>query len=432
MLSGVGYASTHDPNVFVFPGVGYDYTFEGPFNNGVITVPIYRNDLEPNDDNWNFIGNPYPSAIDADLFLSANSAVATNVNGTDYYLNGYTDGAIFLWSQNTAPSSTANGNQNLNFSGLDYAIINGSGQTAGGDGVIPNRFIPSGQGFFVSMSNVASATLVSGDIYTANVIFNNAMRVTGNNTQFFRQSGKPKSSDKTNSNKIWVDLTSDNGVFSQILVGYVNGATNSFDGAYFDAPRNLTAKTASALYSLIPENPSKYAIQGKDPNSLNHGEVIPLGFYTAITEATLYKLSIAQLEGDFLTSNPIYLKDNLLHKVHNLSESNYSFTSEVGEFKDRFEIVFRSETLSDTEALLNSNKLTIIELNDGRVQLKTNSTLNIKSVQILDILGRTLYQLKGSSATEIYTLSNLCQSTYIAKVELSNGQVITKRAIKRY
>jgi hypothetical protein len=165
---------------------------------------------------------------------------------------------------------------------------------------------------------------------------------------------------------------------------------------------------------------------------LNHGEVIPLGFYTAITEATLYKLSIAQLEGDFLTSNPIYLKDNLLHKVHNLSESNYSFTSEVGEFKDRFEIVFRSETLSDTEALLNSNKLTIIELNDGRVQMKTNSHLNIKSVQILDILGRTLYQLKGSSTTEIYTLSNLSQSTYIAKVELSNGQVITKRAIKRY
>jgi Mrp family chromosome partitioning ATPase len=73
-----------------------------------------------------------------------------------------------------------------------------------------------------------------------------------------------------------------------------------------------------------------------------------------------------------------------------------------------------------------------VGVNDGRVQMKTNSQLNIKSVQILDILGRTLYQLKGSSATEIFSLSNLSQSTYIAKVELSNGQVITKRAIKRY
>jgi hypothetical protein len=103
----------------------------------------------------------------------------------------------------------------------------------------------------------------------------------------------------------------------------------------------------------------------------------------------------------------------------------------VGEFNNRFEIMFRSEALSDTDAQLNSNKLTIIELNDGGVQMKTNSTLNIKSVKILDVLGRTLYQLKGSSTTEIYNLSNLSQSAYIAKVELSNGQIITKRAIKR-
>jgi hypothetical protein len=46
--------------------------------------------------------------------------------------------------------------------------------------------------------------------------------------------------------------------------------------------------------------------------------------------ATLYKLSIAQLKGDFLTSNPIYLKDNFLNKIHNLETSDYSFTSEVG------------------------------------------------------------------------------------------------------
>jgi hypothetical protein len=164
---------------------------------------------------------------------------------------------------------------------------------------------------------------------------------------------------------------------------------------------------------------------------LNLGEVIPIGFYTAITGATLYKLSVAQFEGDFLSSNTVYLKDNLLHKVHDLTTSDYSFTSEVGEFNNRFEIMFRSEALSDTDAQLNSNKLTIIELNDGGVQMKTNSTLNIKSVKILDVLGRTLYQLKGSSTTEIYNLSNLSQSAYIAKVELSNGQIITKRAIKR-
>ena len=432
MQPGVGYASTHNSSIFNStpgcPGLNCNikYSFNGPFNNGVVKVPVYRNDSELNDTNSNFIGNPYPSAIDVDAFFDLNAYNASsNPNGT-------LEGTIYLWSQNTAPSSTANGNQNLNFSDLDYAIINGVDGIAGGDGIIPNRFIPSGQAFFVNYSNYGATVAVNGDIKTGEVIFNNSMRIADgtSNSQFFRTSSGPLKTKKA-FNKIWVNLTSDNGVFSQVLVGYIDGATNSFDGAYFDAPRNLSPKTASALYSTISENQSKYAIQGKDPNSLNLDEVIPLGFYTAITGATLYKLSIAQIEGDFLTSNTMYLKDNLLNKVHNITESDYSFTSEVGEFKDRFEIVFQSESLSDIEAQLNINKLTIIELNDGRVQIKSNSNHTIDNVEILDLLGRTLYQLKGTSTTEIYNLNTLSQSTYIAKVELSNGQIIIKKAIKR-
>jgi len=194
---------------------------------------------------------------------------------------------------------------------------------------------------------------------------------------------------------------------------------------------NLTPKTASALYSLMLNDQSKYAIQGKDANSLNLNESIPLGFYTAITGATLYKLTLAQLKGDFLTSNPIYLKDHLMNVVHNLLESDYTFTSEVGEFNDRFEIVFKSETLSDIEMQSNAKNLTIIELANGHVQFKTNNNLNISSVKILDILGRTLYLLNGSNPSEVYDLSKLSQTAYIAKVELSNGQIITKRALKR-
>src|SRR5690606_26685979 len=170
MQPGVGYAATHSEDVFVFSGIGYDYTFDGPFNNGIITVPVYRNDDEPDDNNWNLIGNPYPSAIDANLFLAANANIDANVT-TPYSI----DGAIFLWSQNTAPSDTANGNQALNFSDADYAIINGTGQTAGGDGITPERKIPSGQAFFVSMSDTApDAVPFAGNIFTADVLFNNS------------------------------------------------------------------------------------------------------------------------------------------------------------------------------------------------------------------------------------------------------------------
>ena len=436
MQPGVGYATTLTEFAYNnAPGISNKRiraaTFQGPFNNGVKTVPIYRNDFELNDYNWNLIGNPYPSAINADLFLAANSAIATDVVSTKSM-----NGAIFLWSQKTAPSNTANGNQALNFSGDDYAIINLAGEVAGGDGLTPSRFIPSGQGFFVSMSNSATPVFssVNGDGHTiaqGEIIFNNSMRVRGttDNNQFFKNTNSKEKSNTPAANKLWIDLTSDNGVFNQILVGYVNGATNGDDGISYDTNKSLT--NGVALYSIIEGSNKKFAIQSKDVSGINESETIKLGYSTAITVATLYKLSIAQLEGDFLNSNTVYLKDNLLNKTHNLSASDYTFTSGAGEFNNRFEITFNNQTLAVEDVILNKNTIKIVELDNDYVQFSASNNLNIKSVDIFDVLGRQLYQFEGKSASEIYKLSNLSNSVYIAKVTLSNGAVITKKAFKR-
>ena len=428
LTPGAGYATTHDPSIFSStpncpgPYCHIRYTFSGLFNNGLIEVPLFRNDSEPDDNNWNFVGNPYPSAISADEFLETNMNII--------------DGAIYLWSQSTPPSDTENGNENLNFSQSDYAIINGTGETAaqssGGDSTVPSRFIPSGQGFFISMSDAATSTQetpspVSGeDIQTADLIFNNAMRVTSNNNQFFRNASQNNSD-----NKLWVNLSSDNGIFSQILIGYLNYATDAYDGMYFDAPRNASTDVNAVIYTLIPDVEKVFAIQGKNTNSLNLEEVIPLGFDTSINVATIYNLSIAQLEGAFMTDKPIYIKDNLLNTTHNLKNSDYTFTSESGEFNERFEIVFIESTLSINENLLNANDLTITELQNGHVEFKVGSAYTIKHVAIIDVTGRLIYSLQGNNATEVYDLSRLSQAAYVAKITLSNGQVISKKAIKQ-
>ncbi len=432
MQPGVGYAATLTEFAYsIAPGVSnktFKSTFIGLFNYGEITVPIYRNDSELNDDNWNFIGNPYPSAIDADLFLTANTAIAKDVVSPKSI-----DGAIFLWSQNTAPSATENGNQALNFATADYAIINGIGQVAGGDGIIPSRKIPSGQGFFVSMSNAASATPFLGTVFTTNVVFNNSMRVRGasDNSQFFKDSNTKDKNSSTNTNKLWVNLTSDNGVFNQTLIGYVDGATNNYDGAYYDAVKNLSAGASAVLYSTIEGLNKVFAIQGRTPSTLNENEVINLGFNTSINVPTIYTLSIAQLEGEFLSNNKVFLKDNLLNTLHELSASDYNFTSEVGAFKDRFEIVFNALALSTDTFNLDANAVQIIQVDDTHVTFKASNNLNIKTVAIYDLLGRQLYQLEGSHHEETYNLSNLNHSVFIAKIELSNGALITKKAIKK-
>jgi hypothetical protein len=439
MAPGKGYATTLTEFAYnIAPGTSnkkFRFTFEGDFNNGIVQVPLYRNDFELNDNNWNLIGNPYPSAIDADLFLAANSDISTDVD-TPKSING----AIFLWSQNTNPSASANGNQVLNFSSDDYAIINAVGENAGGDGTVPSiilpsghRAIPSGQAFFVSMSNLAPATVVSGTIMKSNsdVIFNNSMRVKGatDNNMFFKNTNTKGKANPSAANKLWVNLTSDNGVFNQILVGYVNGATNDDDGVAFDAAKYPSK--GSALYTTIEGSNKKFAIQGKDENSLNEDEIINLGFKTTITIPTLYKLSVAQLEGAFLTSNTIFLVDTLLNKVHDLSASDYTFTSAAGEFNSRFSIAFTNKALSVNDVLLNTNALKIVELQDDFVQFNTSSNLTIKSVNIYDLLGRQLYQFKGENTSETYRLSHLNNSVYIAKVALSNGAVVTKKAVKK-
>ncbi|WP_179316613.1 beta strand repeat-containing protein [Winogradskyella undariae] len=419
MLPGVGYAATHASAGFT---TGQQlYAFNGAFNNGVYNVPIYRNDSETNDNNWNLIGNPYPSAIDADKFLTANTNIDTNA-GT-----GTINGAIFFWSQNTAASGTTNGNETLNYAQTDYAIINGAGETAGGDLIAPTRFIPSGQAFFIAMDNDATATTVSTDIKTANVVFNNSMRTTGNNDQFFR-------TQNTNTpNKLWIDLTTDTGIFNQLLVAYVPGATDGDDGMYYDAQKNLATSVQTIIYSLIDNNTDKkFAIQAKNTSSLTLDEVVPLGFNTSITTPTIYTLSIHKLQGAFLTDNTVYLKDKKLDIYHNLSNSDYNFTSEAGNFNNRFEIVFREEVLSIDHNVANANTLTITELQNGTVKFKVENGYAIKHVDIIDANGRYIYSLPGENSTEIYNLSKLSKAPYIAKTTLSNGQIISKKAIKQH
>jgi len=406
LVPGVGYAMR--TTTIGGPGGGFPrtetYPFIGAFNNGEVTIPLVNNSGGLYND-WNLIGNPYPSAIDADQFFAVNAGVVD---------------AIYLWDQFTAPSETASGNEGFNFSGADYAMINGSGSVSGGaSGTPPNRFVASGQGFFVEA------------LSASNVVFNNSMRlITNDNSQFFK--GKTSKNNTTNNaDKLWVNLSSNNGAFNQILVSYIDGASNFNDGAFYDLKRPVSTGNKILLYSLIENDNEKFAIQGKASNSLNTDEIIKLGFKTSIEVATTYTLSIAQLQGDFLSSNTVYLKDNVADTIHNLSESDYNFTSEVGEFNDRFEIAFSTTALlSTTDFEFDTNAIKIVQLNDSNVQFIAE-TSTFAAIAIYDLLGRPLYSVSAQGNDNTYDLSNLKNSVYIANITLANGITVSKKFIKQ-
>ena len=421
MESGKGYASHHEESIFILPPPAtlpyqFVYTFTGPFNNGIVNAPVMRNETPPIENldiNWNLIGNPYPSAIDVDLFFDANNYdAATNPDGT-------LTGAVYLWSQDSPPSGTNNGNENLNFTSADYAIINGIGaipaQEIGGDGVLPNRYIPSGQGFFVAYSDI----IPSG---TGNVVFNNSMRVIGNNDQFFRNSNDEE-------NKFALKITTEDGIFNQMLVGYKEGATNQKDEMYYDAPRNLASGVSAIIYSIIEGSTRKFAIQGRDINSLNTNDVIPIGIKNTVDGQTEFTIAIADVEGNFLNNNGIILKDNLLDIEHNLSDSGYTFTLDSGEFNSRFEIIY-ANTLSVNEIIEDTTDIVLINSLNNYLELSTSQQSEISQLKLYDLLGRQLFEIDVRNESKvIIDGDSLSNSIFIVELSLSNGKELTQKFI---
>uniref|UniRef100_UPI004047341D beta strand repeat-containing protein n=1 Tax=Flavobacterium sp. TaxID=239 RepID=UPI004047341D len=164
-----------------------------PFN-GELTVDVHRRNIAGYNDNWNLVGNPYPSAISADEFL-------TDSNNTAI------EGSIAIWTH-SSPISSANtnpfyGNFTYNYSPSDYIIYNLSGSQSGPDTY--NGFIPAGQGFFVKYDNDDNASPTAA---SSSIKFKNSMRLDASgsdysNTQFFRNS--ENETQNIEKNRIWID-----------------------------------------------------------------------------------------------------------------------------------------------------------------------------------------------------------------------------------
>lgn len=306
-------------------------------------------------------GNPIPNPDDTNFYGEVEDYSIIIGGGKSL------DAIVYLWSQNTAPNAGQ-------FSTSDYAYINKGGALAGGDGVTPGSYIPSGQGFFVNFSDSAVPTNGQGTVR-----FTNSMRSTGNNSQFFRNTtNNDADNDEVLVNKLRLNLTSDNGVFNQILVAYMNEATDLDDGLAYDAPRRLETGAAAYLYSLQNDDATKqYAIQAKNDTSLDLSEVIKIGYTTSIEQATIYSLKLADIveisdEESFFYNVPIYIKDNLTGAMHDLKIGPYNFTSESGTYNERFEIVFQADTLGIEDVEANENALKIIESRNGDVRFLFN------------------------------------------------------------
>ncbi|ESU19891.1 hypothetical protein FCR2A7T_12950 [Flavobacterium cauense R2A-7] len=374
--------------------------YSGAVNNGVVTQPIALSlDNTKANDDFNLIGNPYPSAISADAFITANP----DISGTLYFWTH--EGNIQVAAINPGP-------MNMNFSPDDFAYYNlagGTGTRAGllsgnGNSNAPSGFIASGQGFQVDAD---AATFVT---------FNNAMRnKTHINTDFYRDATAGPAPQK---DRIWLNLTNSEGIFSQQLIGFFPQATmgvdRGYDGYYTKSP------TYAAFYSMIGNTP--YKIQGRSAFDVN--DRIPLGFRSAYEKT--YTVSIGDIQG-VLTNQNVYLEDLQLNVIHDLKASNYVFSTPAGEFNNRFVLRFTNNTLGNDDFQSTANSV-IIYANQGITV--TSSLERIKDVVVYDVLGRLITDKRNVNHKEtVLTNVRPTQSALIVKVTLENGQTVTKKVL---
>ncbi|WP_394759055.1 T9SS sorting signal type C domain-containing protein [Flavobacterium sp.] len=384
--------------------------FTGTPNNGTFTTTIFRGtDLlgtSPiktiTDDNWNLLGNPYPSAIGVNEFLDANSfAVPTND----------IQGFVKIWTHGILPTTLIADpfyqNFVYNYDTNDYITINKTAAVSA-----PGDYkIGAGQGFMVLMDD--------GVAGSGTVTFNNTMRSASfANTQFYKTASPAHATTTIERNRIWLDLVPPTGSANRIVVGYIDGATQAKDNLY-DAFTDY--KPSQNFYSLIDDEPM--LIQGRSlPFDAN--DTVPMG--VKIPTNGTYTIAIAAVDGLFAgNTQTIYLEDKLLNVIHNLTASQYQFTANQGIANDRF--VLRYNIALSNNEFDYSNEVKIFTNNSINI---SSASQSIKEVVVYDILGKVLVDKTNIGKNEI-SLNELkpTSTILIVKVILENNEVVVKKVI---
>ncbi|MFC6264132.1 T9SS sorting signal type C domain-containing protein [Flavobacterium panici] len=395
MSPGYGYIVRAPQNFDISAPSVYNSFLEGVPNNGTITVPLVAAEKS------HLLGNPYPSAIYADQFIFDNAA---NLYGT-----------LYFWTHNSAPSSSVPGDAQFNYNSDDYAIYNLtgstsvgslSGQGAGtpGNQTPPLGYIAAGQAFFVKAKT------------TGNAVFTNSMRIPGNNSQFFKTAESNK--ETIEKHRVWLNMTNTQGLFKQLLVGYIEGATDTWDNNYDGV--TINGNIYVDFYSI--NEGRKLTVQGRAV-PFQDTDVVPLGYRSGIEGE--FSIAIDHADGD-LANHAIYLEDKWNNTTHNLQTGKYTFNTSIGTFLDRFVLKYAAVNLGVDDFESQENNLFVSVKNKN---IKVNSTHDyIKEVSIFDISGKLIYNNKKIENTELQ-IPNLQSGdqVLIVKVTLENGKTTTRK-----
>ena len=320
--------------------------FMGPLNTGVVGTNVSRTNPGTGS-GWNLVGNPYPSAIDWD---AASGWTKTNVQNATYrHVNAAT------WA----------------------SYVGGVGLNGG------TRYIASGQGFFVSVTDGQT---------TGTFNMNNSVR-THTATPFFKDEV---------ANIVRLEV-SGNGYTDETAIRFLNAATNDFD-ADWDAHK---------LFGTVNEAPAIYCTDNgmMAINSLPETNTVPVGVKAGVTgEFTINATETSEFAN-------VILEDLLTGVFTDLKTASYTFSYDM-EFDNRFILHFTpmgvGEDIADQINIYSTQK-------DVFVNVPANTS---GEIVIYNVMGQEITRAGINSTVNKVTLNE--SAYYIVKV-MSNDSVVTKK-----
>jgi hypothetical protein len=416
VYTGQGFTTKGPKNPVLPITPAQNYVFVGKPNNGTIELTVAK-------DYDYLVGNPYPSALDADQFLIDNNPFGTaSITGTIYFWEHYGGDTHNLagYQGGYATYSLGGGVQASAFPGL------GGGTSVKG---APGPYIPVGQAFFV----------VGDAVDGGQIQFNNGQRVFVKEglTSIFMKSSDPKLKTENTRGadlrpKFRIGFDAPKISHRQLLFTIDERATQAVDWG-FDA--EIYEIFADDMYWIL--NNKKYVIQAT--NSLGLNSEVPLGIQLSKTGIATVKIDALENVDD---DTSIYLKDKLTGETFNMREKPVQLNLTAGKYADRFVLVFKTQKLVaedvKAEILIPATSQPIIEgihvfMNNtlGELQIKNNSTEEITSVALVNTLGQTVKT--WNSNFNIRTISlpvSTATGVYLVQITTKTGKTVKKISVE--
>ncbi|WP_426431353.1 T9SS type A sorting domain-containing protein [Winogradskyella sp. HB-48] len=374
LTAGVGYRTGVDP-----VAVSNLVSFEGTVNTGLVQVAINQGSASI----LNLIGNPFPSYIDAQAFLSVNASLLD-------------PSAQVIYGYNDSTNGTSAG---------DYTIISA---------LVNNTLdIAPGQGFFVAsntdVGNIVQFTTNSPD-----------MRITSTQDDFI--AGR-NSSSITNL-KLDLSNASDNFITD---VFFTEFSSLGLDPGYDATLLGGVAPSFSIFTHLVQQNMGlPFAIQALGQTDYDN-VTIALGVNANMGEQLTFSIA----ESTLPSSIDVYLDDTLTSTSTLLNASDYVLTpSEDLNGTGRFYLRFSNSALSTSDSNLDAISIYANQTNRSITiagQLPEATTANV-----YDIQGRLVHSKVLSAETSLHVIdaNSLYTGIYIVNLVGSNTTRTEKIILK--